>query len=135
MKDSFPSLIFLWFLFLLRISVCFPLYHLTLLYKPRDLCVIIFQAIQDPQKPLPVTTRSGSLDQDLPVETFLRRRCRFCFMKRMSHEADDLLRSKMNGAGASFNKSNIERLLQILEFIILAIVQAVAFTKRNKWTI
>ena len=41
----------------------------------------------------------------------------------------------MNGTEASFDKSNTERLLHILEFIVLAIMQAVAFTKRNKRTI
>lgn len=56
-------------------------------------------------------------------------------MPFLFHEADDLLRSKMNRVGASLDKSNTERLLRILEFVVLAIVQAVAFTKRNKWTI
>jgi len=52
-----------------------------------------------------------------------------------SQEAKKLLRSKLKGAGGSLDVLNTERLLDILGYIPLAITQAAAFIKRNRWTV
>lgn len=87
-------------------------------------------SILNSQKLLLVTTKSGSLGHDLAhgescVET----------TPFPNHEAEELLRSKLDGAGSSLDVLSTRRLLNILGYIPLAITQAAAFIKRNKWTI
>ena len=87
-------------------------------------------SILNPQKSLLVTTRSRIVGQELAhgescieVPSF------------SDQEAKALLRSKLEGSASSFDVFSIERLLDVLGYIPLAITQAAAFVNRNRWTI
>ncbi len=82
------------------------------------------------QKSLLVTTRSRLAGEDLAhgelcVEV----------PPLSGQEAKALLRLKLKGSANSFDVSSIERLLDVLGFIPLAITQAAAFINRNRWTV
>jgi len=82
------------------------------------------------QKSLLVTTRNRPLGEDLAHGELCVETPPFS-----SQEAKELLQSKLKGAGGSLDVSNTERLLDILGYIPLAITQAAALIKRNRWTV
>ena len=87
-------------------------------------------SVLDPQKSLLITTRSRLVGQDLAYGELCIEVQPFS-----SQEAKDLLRLKMKGFADSFDVCSTERLLEALGYIPLAITQAAAFIKRNRWTV
>ncbi len=87
-------------------------------------------SILNPQKSLLVTTRSRHIGQDLAYGELCVE-----VPPLSSQEAMELLQLKLKGSASSFDICNIERLLDVLGSIPLAITQAAAFIHRNRWTV
>lgn len=83
--------------------------------------------ILNPQKSLLITTRSRLIGQDLAYGELCVE-----VPPLLSQEAIELLQLKLKGSASSFDICNIERLLDVLGYIPLAITQAAAFINRNR---
>jgi len=95
--------------------------------KPLRHCL---PSILSAQKSILITSRSRVLGEDLANGEACVEAIAFS-----AQEAKDLLQLKLKGIDITLDMHSAERLLDILGYIPLAITQAAAFIRRNRWNV